>query len=353
MKFPMFLVLLVSLVVTPIYAQVEITNRFEVKVKKAQAVVTSTTVTSVQVVSEDGASIGKPNEKEGEPVVSNGQDVGVVLVEVGRPWEEVAVKVRSTTANFINLLPGVYATKDPGTHQVNVSVLSVVPPVLWDDALVTVIVGGEVPGPSPGPTPQPQPPSPNGPPIDGPGLRVLFVYETAESLPRELEEVFYGNQVRSFINSVVVKVDEQPEFRLVDQDAQFTDPNHRFAKALVRPRSSIPWLIISNGTTGYEGPFPGGVSATLELVRSFVPLQATVTTSVPKIVMYSAEGCIPCATFKRVELPKLVGIDFSSKPPVSSVSLVPTFDIYVGAKSRRLVGYQTAANLLSIIEGMK
>lgn len=349
--------LLISIMISPVYAQIEIANQLDVQVKKAKSVVTTNTTTSIQVISEDGTNIGTPSKKESEPVIKEGQEVGIVFVKVGRPWEQVAIKVRSTTADFINPLPGVYATTSPGTHSVNVSVLSVVPPILWDDVTVTVVVGtGPNPPPTPEPGPTPTPPRPDGAPIEGEGFRVLFIAETGEEMTKDIQEAFYSPDVLSFLNSVCIKVNDTPDFRRVDPDTQFTDPNHRFAKALARPRTSLPWIIISNGTTGYEGPFPGGKSATLELIRSFVPLQSSTPITVtkkPLVVMYSLPTCVPCKQWKLVELPQMVGIDFKMEPPVSGVTKVPTFDIYFNDKSTRLVGYQTAQVILDIIKGMK
>lgn len=39
--------------------------------------------------------------------------------------------------------------------------------------------------------------------------------------------------------------------------------------AIKRPFTALPWIIISNGKTGYEGPLPGTIDQTLELIKKW------------------------------------------------------------------------------------
>ena len=108
------------------------------------------------------------------------------------------------------------------------------------------------PGPIPDPTPDPTPA-----PIPEPGLHILFVSESsdASTLTRGQREILFSLEGRNFLNSIA-----GDKWRAFDQHVQFTDPNGVWAKALKRPRTSLPWVIISNGVTGFEGPMPNNLA---------------------------------------------------------------------------------------------
>ena len=126
------------------------------------------------------------------------------------------------------------------------------------------------PGPGPGPTPGPTPgPQPDGEaPIPEPGFRVLIVYETADlaNLPRWLAD----GDFRGYLDSHCVKGDKGvPEYRIVDPQIDVSHANLLWAKALGRKRDSLPWLIVSNGKTGFEGPLPKTKSETLAVLAKY------------------------------------------------------------------------------------
>lgn len=140
------------------------------------------------------------------------------------------------------------------------------------------------PGPVP-PTPvppTPHPPTPPKPaPIAEPGLRVLIIYESGpkgdEKLTKEQEAILYGETVWNYLASKCVKEPSgNPATRIYDKDASPTDLPV-WQTALKRPRlkadgtpdPTIPWVIISNGTTGYEGPLPKTVEEFKALVDRY------------------------------------------------------------------------------------
>jgi len=322
-------------------------------VKSATSVTTATTTEVMQVQTADGESIGAPTKVAKPSVIQAGKPVAILFVKTDRPINELLVKVKSKTCKPVLIETGVYSISEAGKHEIEVGAIGQ-NPLFWGEETITIEVGKSPPTPTPTPNPPgpgPLPPSTDAP-IAGAGLRVLFVVESGVGLSKELQPIVYGATVRGFLNASCVKVDGQPDFRVVDPDAEFTDPNHRFAKALARPRASVPWLIISNGITGYEGPFPATETATLELVRSLMPLQSSNTSKLGTIVMYSNDSCAPCFSFKNKELPRLVGVEFIEKLPIPGVASTPTFDIYSNSKSQRVVGYQTAYTLMSILKGM-
>lgn len=126
------------------------------------------------------------------------------------------------------------------------------------------------PGPTPPVPPEPTPPTPPAP-IPGDGFRVLFVIETADvsKLPKEQLTILTAKSIRDYLNAKCVKVGNQPEYRIWDKDIDVTHAGPIWQQAMQRPRQSLPWLIISDGKTGYEGPLPKTVDETLALLKKY------------------------------------------------------------------------------------
>jgi hypothetical protein len=171
----------------------------------------------------------------------------------------------------------------PGDYRVELTVVTIGAdgaPVLDGSEVVVTIVGpGPTPPPvPPGPTPPgPTPPGPTPPgptpgpaPIPLPGLRVLLVTETDANHPLTAgqREVLRGRDVRDFLRGKCVTNAANPDgaWRIIDQHTDQTqtgDPDGAtWAEAMKRPRTSVPWVVISNGTAGYEGPLPPDTNAT-------------------------------------------------------------------------------------------
>jgi hypothetical protein len=110
---------------------------------------------------------------------------------------------------------------------------------------------GPAPGPGPTPTPTPTPDAP--PPIAGPGFKVLIVLE--KTLQHELTSqqtvIVFGEATRQYVKS------KDGELAVLDKDNDAGSLPKAWQDAMKRPRKSLPWVLISNGVTGYEGPLPG------------------------------------------------------------------------------------------------
>lgn len=220
---------------------------------------------------------------------------------------------------------------------------------LFGEAELFLELTGKGPKP-PGPTPNPDNPAP----IEGKGLRVLFVVESADAtkLTSGQNQILYGS-TRDFLNRHCAKGDDgtSPDWRILDPDTPFTDKSHRFAKALARPRASTPWVIISNGETGYEGPLPESPEEMALLLDQYVTTEkATVEKSVE---MLSIPNCVWCKRFEMEELSKL-SVQF--KKISGHARLYPSFVIKAGDKQKILEGYQTADTILrelKLLEGSK
>jgi hypothetical protein len=140
-----------------------------------------------------------------------------------------------------------------------------------------VTVGG--PGPVP-PPPGPQPPPPVPPPPDptpdtapfpATGLHVLIVFETADAvaLPAGQRAILYGKANREFLNA---KTAPGPDgrtrsWRIYDADTDVTAEAKVWQDAMAVPRQSLPWLVVSNGRTGFSGPLPADPAAFQAIVN--------------------------------------------------------------------------------------
>jgi hypothetical protein len=132
---------------------------------------------------------------------------------------------------------------------------------------------GVLPPPQP-PTPDPPQPDPDNPaPMPGDGLKVLIVYEIDQqaTYPASQMAQLGSTALRTWLTNTVARAPNgQPEWRVLDQDAvcPVGQPT-LWCDALKRPRSTLPWIIISNGKTGFEGPLPQTESDTRKLIETY------------------------------------------------------------------------------------
>jgi hypothetical protein len=182
-----------------------------------------------------------------------------------------------------------YFTGPAGTYKVKLRLITITngaPKV--DTARATVVIGDPPPPVPPGPTPPgptppgptppgPTPPGPNPPtppaPIPEAGLRVLIVYESAElsKLPPAQTNCLYAKNVRDFLNAnCATGADGKTrEWRIWDKDVDAAQESAVWQSAMKRPRASVPWVLVSNGKTGYEGPLPADPEALLTLLKKY------------------------------------------------------------------------------------
>lgn len=120
------------------------------------------------------------------------------------------------------------------------------------------------------PTPDPEPtPTPDGEaPIPEPGFRVLIVYETAAI--SDLPDYVFHQDLRTYLTTHCVRgANNVAEWRMVDPQVVTAPDSAIWAKALGRDRKSLPWLLISDGKHGYEGPLPKTKDEALTLLRKY------------------------------------------------------------------------------------
>lgn len=127
----------------------------------------------------------------------------------------------------------------------------------------TLILGD---GPKPD---EPKPPSPA--PISAEGLHVLIVVESSDAakLPPKQVSILTAKSVRDYLDSHCPKVGGTPEWRIWDKDVNTANESPLWRAAFARKRTGVPWIAVSNGKTGYEGPLPGSIEELLALLKRF------------------------------------------------------------------------------------
>lgn len=104
------------------------------------------------------------------------------------------------------------------------------------------------------------------------GLMVLVVEETADraKLPSEQVTIFTSAAVREYLDQKCAKdADGHPLWRFVDDDIEADTLPTPLRAAFEKQRAGLPWLGISNGRKGREGPLPENVEATLKLLKKY------------------------------------------------------------------------------------
>ena len=126
--------------------------------------------------------------------------------------------------------------------------------------------------PQPPPTP-PTPPKPVDPaPIPVAGFRVLLVEESADrgKLTPGQFRVMFGKKMRDWLDANCAKEGQQPAYRIYDKDAKTAGDLKHWQDAMLRARTQVPWIVISNGVTGFEGPLPATEDETLALLQKYL-----------------------------------------------------------------------------------
>jgi hypothetical protein len=153
--------------------------------------------------------------------------------------------------------------------------LLIVPPGATGEAdVIRRIVDCQL-GPQP-PPPPPPPPPPGPSPIPVEGNRVLIVYDRTKSnqLPQEQQDILYETDafsVRAYLNSkCILGTDNKTrEWRIWDASTDASNEAKLWQDVLKRNRTSLPWIVISTGHSGYEGPLPATVADTIKLIKQY------------------------------------------------------------------------------------
>jgi hypothetical protein len=126
-------------------------------------------------------------------------------------------------------------------------------------------VGPLPPKPNPDDPPKPQPDGEA--PIKEPGFRVLITYESQLPIPRWLND----SDFRSMLNNACVAgPNGVKEWRVVDKDSPAVANAGVWPKALERTKGKpVPWVLISTGKVGFEGPLPESKAEAMALIKRY------------------------------------------------------------------------------------
>lgn len=129
---------------------------------------------------------------------------------------------------------------------------------------------------TPAPPVPPVPPVPPAPPapIPEPGFRVLIVYKTADlsKMPAAQVNAIHSGAVRDYLDAkCAVGADgKTKEWRMWDADINPSAETALWQTAFKRAAGkTLPWVIVSNGTTGFEGALPADSDALLALLKKY------------------------------------------------------------------------------------
>jgi hypothetical protein len=134
--------------------------------------------------------------------------------------------------------------------------------------MAKVVVG--TPGPTP---PAPNPPGPTPVPPNPEGFRVLILEETADrpSLPRSQLAILMSQEVRNYLNAK-----EPDSWRILDDDLTSQHMTgwpdgwkQTYAKAKELSAGRVPFVVVSNATSGEAVPLPATVADMLTLLRRY------------------------------------------------------------------------------------
>ncbi len=136
-----------------------------------------------------------------------------------------------------------------------------------------LVVGTPTPPKPPDPPTPPTPPDPPqpAPPFPASGLHTLILYETGDlsKYPAGQSLVLYSEAVR---DAMAKGPDGRNGYRIWDYDADPTNEAKVWQDAMkAKPtgKDKLPWVIISNGKTGYSGPLPATVAEMQTLMAHY------------------------------------------------------------------------------------
>lgn len=222
------------------------------------------------VVDAPAASIkGQVTYKQYDPIVLKAQDITSANAQY--LWDV------DGGAKFVEVGGTIYVWAPPGKYRVSVTAIDFDSKKVERARFNFVVEGKPVP-PDPGPGPVPPDPGPGPTPDPAPipvqGFRVLIVYESADltdsaKMPATQVNALTSKTLHEYLDSKCVAGPKVKEWRIWDKDENGANEAKHWQDAMKRPRKSLPWIIISDGKTGYEGPLPVDAQKIVDLLKKY------------------------------------------------------------------------------------
>lgn len=174
-----------------------------------------------------------------------------VLTITEAPKGEVRITVVAFTIDF---------TYDEATKKITKKVIR-------DTGVVVVNIGAPAP-----PGPKPPDPTPADLPFKEPGLRVMIIEDSLKrtALPPSQQLIIGSARIREYFKEKCAKdAKGLPEACIYDPEMDLSGVDAKWREAMSRKRGPLPWIQISNGKEGFEGPLPLTVDETLALLKKF------------------------------------------------------------------------------------
>lgn len=181
-----------------------------------------------------------------------------------------------------------------------------------------LLLWGKLPSPwPPGPGPVPPTPTPVDPaPItDVTGLHVLIV-EEAQSRDQLTDEQFtalFGNDdagIREWCKKNTQHYGDDVAFRIIDRNSDVSRDRPWVVSGMANYKqksgTTVPWLIVSNGRTGYSGELPKDDPAIRDILNKHQPKAAAIqaANALPRTMPYMHRGI---RIYDECDIPELVG----------------------------------------------
>lgn len=246
-------------------------KKLEIKVGEFEAIEPAKSVTSPLLwVSMDDTIVERIAIPKGQPcaiwMTRRGDAAPKLHLFEAKPFDWAILVGKKNGASTIQII----RNGDDATKQ----------PVIVDR--IDVTAGSPKPTPTPQPKPDDPKPDDNRPtPIPLPGLRVLIVYESSElsKLPSEQVQMLTAKEVLDYLDAKCIKDPAgNPEYRKFDKDTDIKNMSEIWKQAMDRvlngvgiqkegKATELPWLLVSNGRTGYEGPLPKKVADLMAILK--------------------------------------------------------------------------------------
>ena len=101
---------------------------------------------------------------------------------------------------------------------------------------------------------------------------MLYESNRLSVYPPSQIKVLFDNNLRVYLDSVTTLGPDLKthEYRIWDKNIVLTNESAIWKNVMARPHPTMPWIVISNGMTGYEGPLPQNTADTIALIKHYV-----------------------------------------------------------------------------------